>query len=886
MTTAAQPFQLAPRPGFGQDRKIDLTVQANAYPVTKFTQYGIYHYDMQVVVPSRNPNTPPRELPIEITQELFHTLEKEHRKDILGSFYPVFDGRKNIFSANRLPFKKDSKEFELSLPRDRTRKTRDGKPIPPFLVTINLVAKYDTAEVQRYVDGKVAWSPDVASALMALDVVFNYLPSKEHVGIRNSFFTHSSAQDLSGGLDLWFGMYQSLRPTQKRLILNVDLSTCAFYRAGNLLRMTAASLGMHSADNISVRSLTRRDFMNISQYVKGLVVTVTHQQGRVRKHKIKKLLEKSPRDILFNRLDTSGKEVETSVQDYFRDCYNVRLRYPDAPCVEVQGGPIFPLELCSIPEGIRYQRKLNENQTAQMIKKTCVRPPERFDRIVRESQKLLNFRSNPYLRDFGIAVDTSFVTTRAHQLKLPTLIYPDGRSSGNHQVPVQPLDGAWNMRDRKVNRGATITNMGVLILESGRNSSSSVRETKEFLNSMYNMVKGMGMRITVPQQPHPVGTDNVLSIEEHLLTIQKQMNVGPNKSSSIIMVILGRDYTSSAVYGEVKRVSDTVLNIPTQCMRLANLKKGPQYIANVLLKINVKLGGANALLRNSILETLDRRSPAMVVGADISHPGPGNDQQPSIAAVVGALDAKLSRYTSCITYQAPRTKIISELGSTMVKLLQTYSSVNGKYPQQIIFYRDGVSESQFSQLCAGEVDAIRRACTRIPGKSGYKPRITFVTCQKRHHFRFNAVEARMRDCKSQNAPPGTVVDKGVTHPSGFDFFLQSQGGLQGTCRPVHYTVLVDENKFSADQVQNLTNEMCYLFPCCTRSVSLCTPAYFAHVLAARARFHRKDKSLLDDGASVVSSRTAAAPKSEAGGISYDAGFRTVDSKFENTLYYM
>ncbi|KAJ1967764.1 hypothetical protein IWQ62_001650 [Dispira parvispora] len=886
MTTAAQPFELAPRPGFGQDRKIDLTVQANAYPVTKFTQYGIYHYDMQVTVPSRKPDAPPRELPIEITKELFYTLEKEHRNDILGGFYPVFDGRKNIFSANRLPFKEDRTEFELSLPRDRTRKTRDGKPVPPFQVTISLVAKYDTAEVQRYVEGKVAWSPDVASALMALDVVFNYLPSKEHVGIRNSFFTSTSAQDLSSGLDLWFGMYQSLRPTQKRLLLNVDLSTCAFYRGGNLLRMVAEFMGMRSADNVSVHSLNRRNMASISQYVKGLVVTVSHQQGRTRKYKIKKLWPHTPQDIRFNRLDPAGKEVETSVQGYFKDCYNIRLKYPDAPCVEVQGGPIFPLEVCTIPEGTRYQRKLNENQTAQMIKKTCVRPPERFDRIVRESHKLLDFHNNPYLRDFGIAVDPAFVTTRARQLQLPTLLYQDGRSKGNRQIPVQPFDGAWNMRDRKVNRGATIANLGVLIVDSIRNSQYSQRQTGEFLENMRRMVGNMGMRITVTQRPNLFSTDNVLNIEDSLRAIQKQLNVGPNQSSSIIMVVLGRDYTSSAVYGEIKRVSDTVLSIPTQCMRLANLKKGPQYIANVLLKVNVKLGGANGLLRNSTLEALDRRAPAMVVGADISHPGPGNDEQPSIAAVVGALDAKLSRYTSCVTYQAPRTEIISELESTMVKLLQTYSTVNGKYPQQIIFYRDGVSESQFSQVCTGEVDAIRRACARIPGRAGYKPRITFVTCQKRHHFRFNAVEARMRDRKSQNAPPGTVVDKDVTHPSGFDFFLQSQGGLQGTCRPVHYTVLVDENKFSADQMQNLTNEMCYLFPRCTRSVSLCTPAYFAHVLAGRARFHRNDKGLLDDGASVTSGGPAAAPADEAGGIRYDADFRKVDSNFENTLYYM
>jgi hypothetical protein len=33
--------------------------------------------------------------------------------------------------------------------------------------------------------------------------------------------------------------------------------------------------------------------------------------------------------------------------------------------------------------------------------------------------------------------------------------------------------------------------------------------------------------------------------------------------------------------------------------------------------------------------------------------------------------------------------------------------------------------------------------------------------------------------------------------------------LQGTSRPIHYHVLYDENRFSADGLQILTNSLCY-----------------------------------------------------------------------------
>lgn len=43
---------------------------------------------------------------------------------------------------------------------------------------------------------------------------------------------------------------------------------------------------------------------------------------------------------------------------------------------------------------------------------------------------------------------------------------------------------------------------------------------------------------------------------------------------------------------------------------------------------------------------------------------------------------------------------------------------------------------------------------------------------------------------------------------------------QGTSRPAHYHVLWDENNFSADGIQSLTNNLCYTYARCTRSVSV------------------------------------------------------------------
>ncbi|PWZ56506.1 Protein argonaute 14 [Zea mays] len=61
-----------------------------------------------------------------------------------------------------------------------------------------------------------------------------------------------------------------------------------------------------------------------------------------------------------------------------------------------------------------------------------------------------------------------------------------------------------------------------------------------------------------------------------------------------------------------------------------------------------------------------------------------------------------------------------------------------------------------------------------------------------------------------NASIGTVVDNNICHPTEFDFFVCIHAGAKGTSRPTHYHVLRDDNKFTADALQSLTYNLCYM----------------------------------------------------------------------------
>jgi len=181
-------------------------------------------------------------------------------------------------------------------------------------------------------------------------------------------------------------------------------------------------------------------------------------------------------------------------------------------------------------------------------------------------------------------------------------------------------------------------------------------------------------------------------------------------------------------------------------------------------------------------------------------------------------------------------------------------------PERIIIYRDGVAEGQFQEVLNTELVGIREACGALGGVD-YKPSITLIIGQKRHHTRF--FPQRGEACgRAENIHPGTVVDKGITHPQQFEFYLCSHFGIQGTSRPIRYHVLTNDNNFSSDHLQNLTYYLSHCFSRCTRPVSLPAPLYYADLACRRARVHLHDK--ITDFSSDTMSQTGSQTGSGSG----------------------
>jgi len=196
----------------------------------------------------------------------------------------------------------------------------------------------------------------------------------------------------------------------------------------------------------------------------------------------------------------------------------------------------------------------------------------------------------------------------------------------------------------------------------------------------------------------------------------------------------------------------------------------------------------------------------------------------------------------------------------------------------MIIYRDGVSDGQFNEVLNEELTSIRQACFEL--SAGFRPSITFIVVQKRHHTRFFCSSVANSVGRAKNVPPGTTVDTNITHPVNYDFYLCSHMGIQGTSRPAHYHVLLDENKFTSDELQQLTYYMCHMYVRCTRSVSIPAPLYYAHLACARARFHLYKFIKADDTYSSFSGEECSSISEEA----MTTACR-VNEMLKSTMYY-
>ncbi|KAG8947603.1 hypothetical protein FRC00_009030, partial [Tulasnella sp. 408] len=443
--------------------------------------------------------------------------------------------------------------------------------------------------------------------------------------------------------------------------------------------------------------------------------------------------------------------------------------------------------------------------------------------------------SDSALDEFGISVGREMAVVPGRILPPPAIMY------GRGQVRVDDR-ASWNLREVQFIDPKPLRNWAVLVIrDGGRSDFLGPHDPNliNILNGFTTVCNRSGMTVlsdpavaTVTLPPKGQGSDPFR--KQAIEAIRGALrSIRPKPTIVLVMLSNGDKY----IYTGLKSLCDLILDVHTVCCHSQKIRKEKgqlQFFANIALKINMKLGGVNHTLDHDSLRWL-LEEPTIMFGSDVTHPSPGSLKgTPSIAAVVASIDDKFAHYPASLRLQESRKEMITDLSLMVQERLDQYRVTSRKLPRRIIFFRDGVSEGQFYTVIQEELPKIKDACARMVAGGGYRPKITMCIAGKRHHTRFYPTNEAGSDMNG-NPRAGTVVDRGVTAIYDFDFFLQAHGGLQGTTRPTHYYVVHDENNFTADALQRLTNATSYMFGRATRAVSLIPPAYYADLACERGR---------------------------------------------------
>ncbi|KHG22610.1 Protein argonaute 4 -like protein [Gossypium arboreum] len=139
-------------------------------------------------------------------------------------------------------------------------------------------------------------------------------------------------------------------------------------------------------------------------------------------------------------------------------------------------------------------------------------------------------------------------------------------------------------------------------------------------------------------------------------------------------------------------------------------------------------------------------------------------------------------------------------------LLDFYTSSGKRKPDQIIVFRDGVSESQFNQVLT--------KLLRLPSSLTRNGTLKIVG-------------------SLDNVLHGTVIDKKVCHPKNNDFYLNTHAGMIGITRQTHYHILLDQAGFSADDLQEFIHSLSYMYQRSTIAIFVVALICYAHLEASQ-----------------------------------------------------
>lgn len=214
------------------------------------------------------------------------------------------------------------------------------------------------------------------------------------------------------------------------------------------------------------------------------------------------------------------------------------------------------------------------------------------------------------------------------------LRYPKIRY-GDQTYNITPAEAKWNLGDKQFlstkDHERTVL---YTILHEGRVDTTHIDQIRQNFEVQLKKLKaGNATHLGTHQRPV-----KVQGLQDGLRKAQK------DEVDLVILVLKSKD---QEVYSNFKYLADRVFGIPSIVMVTASNFRGQacnvtgldQYIGNIMMKANLKLGGINHSAESARGNMKNYLGNTLVLGSDVTHPSNGSlFGCPSVAALVGSVD--------------------------------------------------------------------------------------------------------------------------------------------------------------------------------------------------------------------------------------------------------
>ena len=224
-----------------------------------------------------------------------------------------------------------------------------------------------------------------------------------------------------------------------------------------------------------------------------------------------------------------------------------------------------------------------------MIKFAVSRPPQRRQAIQQGLQKL-NWANDPYLKTYGMRINTEMLKTNARILEPPEPLF------GKNATARPAFSGRWDLRGKTFlhPNDRPLKSWGIVILmPQDRRPPVTKDQVEAFKKNLIQLYRGHGGVVENVNPTITAGvTDDAKAIEAAFLAAGNAVQMRPQ----MLVVILSNK--SAEIYNRVKKSCDCRYGIMSQCVQASSvIKNQPQYCSNVLMKFNCKLGGTTCAIQ-------------------------------------------------------------------------------------------------------------------------------------------------------------------------------------------------------------------------------------------------------------------------------------------------